>query len=463
MIRALSIAALLLGHAGAAHAGAPDDALARLKAYVEIDTTNPPGNESRGVAFLAGVLGAQGIEYETAEPAPGRGSIWARLRGGDEPALLLLHHIDVVPASPETWQTDPFEAVERDGFVHGRGTLDTKGLGIMHLEAFLALARGGRPLRRDVVFMATADEEAGGAYGAGWLVEHRPELFEDVGFVLNEGGVTLRRGSRVEVSIEVAEKVPAWLRLSARGTGGHGSVPLPDPATTRLVAALQRLADRPFAPRVLEPVRAVFEATAGAVGEPWASELRDIDRAIAEPGFLERLQAEHPMLHALLRNTCSLTVLSGSTKVNVVPSRAHAELDCRMLPDQDPEAFVESLRKRIDDDGIEIEQLVVFSAASSSPDTELFRLLERVSRERFPGAVVFPGVSTGFTDSHFFRDLGIPSYGYLPAAIPAADMSGAHGDDERISVEEFQRGVAVMMELVETFSAAAGAPAGAAP
>jgi acetylornithine deacetylase/succinyl-diaminopimelate desuccinylase-like protein len=464
MIRALTSALVLLGAAAWVQAAPGDAALERLKGYIEVDTTNPPGNESRGVAFLARILEAHGIAYETAESAPGRGNLWARLPGGEEPALLLLHHIDVVPASPDSWKTDPLRGVERNGFIHGRGTLDTKGLGIMHLEAFLALHRSGAPLRRDVVFMATADEEAGGAYGVGWLVENRPDLFRDVGFVLNEGGMSLERGEKVEVSIEVAEKVPIWLRLSARGVAGHGSVPLQGSAPVRLVAALQRIQEKPFEPRILSPVRAVFEAAAVSADEPWASRFRDIDRAIADPAFLERLHAQRPMLHALTRNTCSLTVLSGSSKVNVVPPRAHAELDCRMLPDQDADAFVAALRERIADDGIESEPLVAFSAASSSPDTDLFRLLERITRAYFPQAIVFPGVATGFTDSHFFRDLGITSYGYLPAAIPEGDTTGAHGDDERISVEEFHRGVQAMTEIVTRFATAhATEPAAVAP
>ena len=441
------LAALLLAQGAVA-----DEALDRLAAYIEVDTTNPPGNESRGVAYLAQILDAEGIAYESAESQPGRGNIWARLEGGDEPALVLLHHMDVVPATASAWETAPLKAVEKDGFLHGRGTLDTKALGIMHLEAFLALHRGKHSLRRDVIFMATADEEAGGVYGAGWLVEQRPELFDGVGFLLNEGGFGIGHGQRIAFSIEVAQKVPVWLRLTALGTPGHGSIPLESSAPTRLIAALQRIEQSPFEARIIDPVRVMFAAAAETESAQWRDAFHRIDEAIADPGFLARLRAEKPALHALVRNTCSLTVLSGSDKINVVPPRASAELDCRVLPDEPVDGFVEAIRTRIADDQIRVEQLMAFSAAASSSDSDLYRDLERVIRQHYPEAVVFPGVSTGFTDSHFFRDLGIVSYGFLPAVIPEQDITRAHGNDERIGIETFSKGVRIMSEVVQAFA-----------
>jgi acetylornithine deacetylase/succinyl-diaminopimelate desuccinylase-like protein len=434
-------------------AGADDDALGRLAAYIEVDTTNPPGNEARGVAFFASIFEREGIPYEFAESAPGRGNIWARLPGGDAPALVLLHHMDVVPATAGAWETDPLTAVEKDGHLYGRGALDTKSLGIMHLEAFLALHRRAVGLERDVVFMATADEEAGGAYGAGWLVQQRPDLFDGVGFLLNEGGGGSRAGDRIGFRVEVAQKVPVWLRLIARDTPGHGSSPRTTSAPGRLVAALERIRRSPFEPRVLPPVRAMFSSLARAAEPEWREPLADIDAAILDPALLVRLQAEKPRLHALVRNTCSITVLSGSNKINVVPPEASAELDCRVLPDQDVDRFIDAIRERVSDDAIQVEKILAFSAAASSTDTELFRALERVSREHYPEASVIPSVATGFTDSHFFRDLGIVSYGYSPAVIPEEDLSRIHGNDERIGVETFRRGVRMMTEIVETFAA----------
>ncbi len=186
-IRTASLVAVLIMSCVIPVASAQDIALERLMEYVGINTVNPPGNEIRGAEFFAEIFEEEGIPYEMVESAPGRGNIWARLEGGDEPALVLLHHMDVVPASEEFWDTDPLEAVIRDGMLFGRGVFDTKSLGIAHLEAFLNLYREQVPLNRDVIFMATADEEAGGFFGAGWLIENRPEIFENVGFLLNEG------------------------------------------------------------------------------------------------------------------------------------------------------------------------------------------------------------------------------------------------------------------------------------
>jgi acetylornithine deacetylase/succinyl-diaminopimelate desuccinylase-like protein len=289
--------------------------------------------------------------------------------------------MDVVPAAQSKWATNPLEAVQKGGYLYGRGTLDTKSLGIIHLQAFLALHESGKPLSRDVVFMATADEEAGGLYGAGWLVEQRPELFENVGFLLNEGATGSQSGEQVSVSfgVEVAQKVPVWLRLVAQDTPGHGSMPQTTSAPGRLVAALERIRRSPFAPRVLPPVRAMFAGLAETAEPEWREPLKNIDEAILKPDFLGRLQAEKPQWHALLRNTCSLTVLSGSNKINVVPPEASAELDCRVLPDQDIDAFIRMVRERVSDDAIRIEKILAFSAAASSSDTELFRLLAKVT------------------------------------------------------------------------------------
>ncbi|HKJ01963.1 MAG TPA: M20/M25/M40 family metallo-hydrolase, partial [Longimicrobiales bacterium] len=213
-----------------------DEAVQYLQEYLRLDTQNPPGNEILGARFFAEIFDREGIPYEIAESAPGRGNIWARLEGGDEPALLLLHHMDVVPADPRYWNDDPLSgALKDDGYIYGRGALDTKTSGILHLAAFLAMHRAGVPLRRDVIFMATADEEAGGAFGAGWLVANRPELFDDVGFLVNEGGGGEQLGDKVQFGIEVTQKVPYWFHLKTVGLPSHGSRPRASYSVTELV------------------------------------------------------------------------------------------------------------------------------------------------------------------------------------------------------------------------------------
>ncbi len=417
-----------------------------------MNTINPPGNESRGVEFFANILRREGIAYESAESAPGRGNIWARLEGGDEPALVLLHHMDVVPADERYWDVDPLSGVIRDGYVYGRGALDTKTLGILHLQAFLALHRLRVPLARDVIFIATADEEAGGFFGAGWLAENRPELFSNVGFLLNEGGGGEQEGDRVRFDVEIAQKVPLWLELTAHGEPGHGSAPNVESAVSRLVRALSNIQNHRFEARMVPSVDAYFKALAPHAAGPWREHFADMAATVHDRELLLRLQIENPFLHALTRNTCSLTMLEGSSKINVVPPEAKAQLDCRLLPDQDPDAFVNLLAGVINDPAVEIVQQMVFSPAVSSADTPLYRIIESVTQRNFSNAPVLPAVLTGFTDSHFFRDLGIVSYGYDPTIVPISDMAGIHGNNERVSVENVRRATRVMYEVVREFA-----------
>ncbi|MCZ6854008.1 MAG: M20/M25/M40 family metallo-hydrolase [Gammaproteobacteria bacterium] len=426
-------------------------AVTRLSEYLKIDTINPPGNESRGVAFLAGILEQAGIPYETAESAPGRGNIWARLEGGRQPGLVLLHHIDVVPANRAYWDFDPLSGEIKDGYVYGRGAIDTKGLGIIQLQAFLALHASGARLNRDVVFVATADEEAGGFFGAGWLAENRSEIFADIGFLINEGGSGQSVGERTVFMVEVTQKVPLWLKLTAHGRPGHGSAPQVHTAVTRLLEAVNRIAQTQFPARVIDPVRTMFHGIAPFQNSDIANQLAMIDEVVGDAEFLLALQLESPRLHALLRNTCSVTRLTGSAKINVVPAEAGAELDCRLLPDQDPQAFVAELEVLIADPNISITRIMGFTPAVSSTRTPLYALIERFLKERYPGTAVVPAVSTGFTDSHFFRDLGIDSYGFSPFLFEADEARGVHGNNERISVENLEQGTETMIELLKQF------------
>jgi acetylornithine deacetylase/succinyl-diaminopimelate desuccinylase-like protein len=426
-----------------------DEAVQRVQEYLRINTINPPGNESRAVEFFARIFEAEGIEYETAESAPGRGNIWARLEGGDEPALVLLHHSDVVPADDGHWDHTPLSGALDDGYIYGRGALDTKALGILHLQTFLALHRAGTPLNRDVIFMATADEEAGGFYGAGWLVENRPEIFEGVGSLLNEGGGGTLDGERKEFGVEVTQKVPIWLRLTATAQPGHGSTPRVQSAATKMVHALARLHDHSFAPRIVPAVDDYFKGIAPRASDEWRPVFSDMSTAIEDPELLLKLQLYSPFYHALTRNTCSITRFEGSNKINVVSPEVWAEIDCRMLPDQDPGEFVEELRSVFNDPAIAIEQIMAFSPAVSTTDTDLYRSIEGILQREYPDASIVPTVAAGFTDSHFFRDLGIVSYGFAPTLIPLADDGGVHGNNERISEENVRVGTRLMFEVVE--------------
>ncbi len=448
----LLIVGLVIAMSSMVHAdqSQPDQprAVQHLSDYLQIDTVNPPGNESRGVAFLAKILDEAGIAYETGESAAGRGNLWAVLKGGDKPGIMLLNHIDVVPAMRSFWNTEPLSGEVRDGYIYGRGAIDMKGLAIAQLEAFLTLAKSNKPLNRDVWFVATADEEAGGAFGAGWLLENHADKFANVGYVLNEGGAGRQFGEQVVVMVEITQKVPLWLRITAFGRPGHGSAPQPETSVTRLVQAAQRIADTKFPPRLIPEVEAMLEAIAPFQKDERSAQFANAAVSIKDPDFMLRTQLEDPGTHALLRNTCSITRLEGSSKINVVPPQASAELDCRLLPDQDPQAFIADLTAIVSDENVQIETLMSFTPAISQTGNEVYRAIEAESLAAF-SAQVIPTVSGGFTDSHFFRDRGMTAYGYSPFIFVPEEMRGVHGNNERVSVENVVRGSEVLTRLMK--------------
>lgn len=442
MLKRLPVLAVTLVLANTGHGQSiEDEALAWLQQFIRIDTINPPGNETRAADFIAGILEAEGIAYQRAESAPGRGNIWARLEGGDEPALIMLQHTDVVPADPDYWTVDPLSGEIRDGYLWGRGTLDMKGTGISQLATFVSLKRAGAALNRDVVLVATADEEAGGFYGAGWLVENHPEIFDGAGLLINEGGNGEQSDKELLFNVEVTQKVPVWLRLTAVDTPGHGSMPNATSSVTRIVDALAIIRANPFPARIVPVVDSMFQSLSLSAAPEWEEAYSNMANAIKEPGFLEKLQKHSPFLHALTRDTCSMTRFEGSNKINVVPPEAWAEIDCRILPDRPSELFVDEMRELIRDTGVDIEVIMAFTPAVSPTDTVLYSAIEEVTAERHAGSRVMPSVASGFTDSHFTRDLGIPSYGFDPTVVPESEFSRIHGNDERVNVEAFKRGV----------------------
>ena len=418
-----------------------DEAVKLLQNYLRVDTISPPGNESRAVEFFAKILEKEGIEYDSAESAPGRGNLWARLKGGDKPALILLHHSDVVPANEEYWDFDPLSGEIKDGYILGRGALDMKGTGISHFANFLALHRSGKKLNRDVIFIAAADEESGGTYGVGWLIENKPEIFEGAGLLLNEGGSGFRSNDQVIFSIEITQKIPVWLRLTSIDQPGHGSSPRTTSSVSRIVEALHKIWNNPFEPRILPEVERVFQERSIGLDEPMASEYRDIKTSIQNPDFMKRLQLFSPSTHALTRETCSLTRMEGSNKINVIPPKAWAEIDCRILPDKTPKDFIKQITDLIDDSNIEVDLLMSGYPGVSPMDSELYLAIEEFIGQNYPNSKLSPSVSTGFTDSRFTRGIGIASYGFNTYIYEGNESSSIHGNNEKINEKSFRNSV----------------------
>lgn len=423
-----------------------------LSQYITINTTNPPGNERQAAMWLKAVLAREAIDAEVFEPQPGKANLYARLKGdGSERPLILLSHMDVVLASPEYWKVDPFSGVVRDGYVWGRGALDMKGEAITQLMALLTLKRARVPLKRDVIFLATADEEVGGGVGAGWFVEHHPELVQDAEFLITEGGTIRADGTgRIEYyGVGTTEKSPFWLNVTAHGTAGHGSRPTPDNPVHRLVRALNRIAayQTPLlvTPAVERYLRDLSALETDPARRAWLADVR----AALRDSTAVRVLTGDLTYNALLRNTISITGLQGSDKTNVIPPLARAALDVRLLPGQDPQAFLADLERVVDDTAVAITpQGPNWPATESGTDTELFRAIVAAAHERAPNAVVTTPPLAGFTDSHYFRRLGIVSYGLSPFPLNQAESRGVHGNDERVSLDDLAFGVHFMYDVV---------------
>lgn len=431
-----------------ARGSALSEAASWLQRYLRIDTTNPPGNEAQAVAFLAGVLHREGIATETYLHPTGRASLVARIDGSSPEAgdLLLLHHVDVVPAGPG-WSVPPFEGRVQDGRLWGRGAVDAKSLGIAHLAALVDLARrsrktGERP-HRGVVFLAVADEEAGGAAGSRWLLDTHPELFDGVRAVWNEGGFNRNaQGEPTWWGIEVAQKRPLWMEVTARGRQGHGSGWNPGNANHLLLRALARLVDAPPRYRVDEPVRRYLEAVAPYQNDYWRPIFENIEGHITAAGPRGALM---PGMANLFLDTAQVTVLEAGERINVIPGEARARIDVRLLPDTDEQAYLRQVEALLGGD-VQVEVLLQAPRAEPSPtDTAAYRVLERTLGGEAP---VVPAMISGFTDSRYFREHGIPAYGVSPFLVEAEDLLGIHGTDERIPLEAFDAGVERMKRLV---------------
>jgi acetylornithine deacetylase/succinyl-diaminopimelate desuccinylase-like protein len=423
-------------------------AAAFLSAYIQIDTSNPPGNETAAAHFLAARFRNAGIDAEVYEAQPGRGSVLARLKGsGGARPIILLNHLDVVPATAGDWELPPFAGTVRDGYVYGRGALDCKGPGTVAAMALLLLQQHGVSLKRDVIFLGTADEEAGGKLGAGWMVAQHFDKLGNAEFVLNEGGeIRILPNGRRAAEVAVAEKTPCWLRLTTTGPAGHGSAPKAETAVTRLIRALDRI--RRYQPeiRVVPEVAAYYAALGEIEDGPRRAAYRNLPAALKGERFRKEFLAT-PRDAALVRNTITPTVLHASQKTNVIPPTAAAELDCRLLPGENPERFVATLKTVVADPAVSIDVLLNFPPSASATDTPLFNAIRAVTtREQI---ALVPSVLRGFTDSHYFREKGIVSYGFVPFELTPEEADRMHGLNERVSTANLREATRRLVELLQ--------------
>jgi acetylornithine deacetylase/succinyl-diaminopimelate desuccinylase-like protein len=438
------------------------EATSRLSEYLRINTSNPPGNELAAARWLEEVLAREGIEsqiLDTTELGPGRANFYARLKGnGSGKAIALVHHMDVVPADPKFWTVDPFSGAVKDGAVWGRGALDMKGQGIIQLFALIAIKRAGIPLPRDIVFIANADEEAT-SLGAQTFVQRHRDLLQDVEFLLTESDETRVEQGKVRwFGIDVGEKRSYWQRLTVQGVASHGSQPTPYNPVPRLARIIARLAAWETPLHLTPAVERYFKAQAQQATGRARVWLADPAAALRTSEGRAWLLSD-PERNALLRNTISPTVLVGSDKINSIPSAASVDLDIRLLPDQDPEAFKRELLRVIADTGARLTQFKSgLSPKYNAPlNTEMVRAIERTVRHLLPGVPIATPINTGGSDRPYYADQGIICYGLAPFLVDRAEQDREyHGVDERMPIASLDFGlrlyVGILQEILEAKS-----------
>jgi acetylornithine deacetylase/succinyl-diaminopimelate desuccinylase-like protein len=425
---------------GAMVAQAQDEAMRLLSDYVRIDTSNPPGDTRKAADFLAAVLEREGIPVTRYESAPGKAIIYARLRATMSPpagkAILLMHHMDVVPADRSQWKTNPFEPTIRGNELWARGAMDMKGQGVAQLLAFLRLKRDRVPLTRDVILLAEPDEEVGGALGARWMIaNHYAEL--DPEYVLDEGGFGSRdlfAPGKLVYGISVAEKKIVWLKLRVEGVAGHGSQPNDQNPNDRLVRALARLLGESNAARSSQP-------------------------SSREPSVLEVMQAkvgtfaQNKFTNAIQQSTIALTWFRSGVgdppKINVIPSVAEAGLDCRVLPGTTKDQWIADVKRRLGDPAIAVELINESDdPIVTSSDAPLFRHLEAAIKRRHSDATVTPMLIPYGTDSNAFRPKGVKSFGLFPAILSGDTVASMHGDAERVPLDGVREAAEILFEAL---------------
>ena len=435
-----------------------EEAVQILSDYIKVDTTNPPGNEMAGALYLQALLGKEGFSATVLESQPGRGNLICTMKGRDGlPPLGLLHHMDVVPAEAEKWEHPPFSGAVVDGEVWGRGAQDCKSLGVIDLVAFLLLQREGIQPRRDIVYMATADEETGGKWGVGWLFQNHPEMMK-AEYVINEGGgVGMVVGQRHVYSCQTAEKGICWLKLTFRGRPGHGSVPHDDNCIVQMAKAIERISSYTSRLRRTPTTESFIKGIAEEQGFPRSFFTKQLLNPIFSKAVLKRIPDAglKGMVGAILRNTFVPTVVQGGQKTNVIPSECSCQVDCRILPGVTPEMIKNELRDLLFGfRDFEIEILQTSPASESPADNDLYRALQKTLKQMDPKAKMIPSMLTGATDSRYFRDQGTAAFGFQPMAPMdnlSEFLSRVHGHNERISTESLVFGIKVLYEVLKDF------------
>jgi len=425
-----------------------DTAVNLLSEFIRIDTTNPPGNEEDAVLFLDGYFDKAGIPTEIFHVAPKRANLLARIPGKNKgKPVVLLSHIDVVPAKAEEWEVPPFSGKVRDGFIYGRGAIDMKSQTICQLLAFAQLQKEGAKPERDIIYLATCDEEVGGQHGVEYMLKNVDEL-RNASFVLSEGGCIVDENGRLHAQVSVAEKKLSQFMIRAKGTGGHGSMPHKNSANEKVLNAAQAIMSYPWP---FKPTSIVSTYLNGILkGEKVKGfTFNSLKQTLGNKQFKDFVE-NNPVYNALLRNTVTPTILKGGEKINVIPAESSISFDARLLPTESHSNFFKKIERLA---GKDVEVIPVGTGKSnplpSGYNTPYFRGIKKVVNTLMGPVPVLPFLTTGATDLRYFRNLGIPAYGFFPITLPNEELFRMHGKDERISVAALKQGLIGMYEIVK--------------
>jgi acetylornithine deacetylase/succinyl-diaminopimelate desuccinylase-like protein len=440
-LRAVAVVAILAGLSRAQ--ATPDftqaqaEAVKLLGELVKIDTSNPPGNETRAAEYIKGVLLAEGIPAQIFESAPGRGNVVARLKGnGKKKPLLLMGHLDVVGVERDKWTMDPFAAIIKEGYLYGRGSVDDKSMDAANLEVFLLLHRMKVPLDRDVILLAEAGEEGTTQFGIDYMVaNHWNEIACE--YALNEGGDIVEENGKVQyVAVSTTQKVPRGFSLVAHGTSGHGSAPRVDNAIAHLAAAIDKTSRWEAPMRLNETTRRFFQQMAKIS----APERAQLYAHVEDPAVQQKLHESEPSYYSMLRTSLVPTIIKGGFRSNVIPAEAEARFDVRALPDENMEALKGELARLINDPAITFVDAENVNQRPATPpsglETDGFHALEHAQQKVFPGVPTIPIMQVGATDSAQLRARGVQAYD-IGTVMSANDLKRVHGNDERIQIAGF--------------------------
>jgi acetylornithine deacetylase/succinyl-diaminopimelate desuccinylase-like protein len=472
MLRRICIMVLALGWVvsvvGSARAQAPtaqpdlgklaDEAQGWLADLIRINTVNPPGNEAAVAKYLSAIFQKEGISNETVEIASGRSIVIARLQSGPLPdpanALMLVAHQDTVGVDPKKWTVDPFGAVLQGGYLYGRGSIDDKAMLAANLATIVALKRSKARLARDVIFLATDDEEQGGSASIKVVIEKYWDKIA-CAYSLNEGGRVMVKDGKVQyVGIQASEKVQYNVTVTSTGISGHASMPRPDNAVVHLAAAIAKLGTYQVPAQPNTITLRYFEQLAKIEDDEIAKWMRALEQPERADLAVKHLTEDSPMWGSMLRDSIVPTILQAGVRVNVIPSEATANLNVRMLPGHSVEELITQFGKIVNDPQIRF-QLAPDGGENAPPSditSPLYKDIERLTPQDFPGAIAVPFLSTGATDSSSLRLHKVQAYGLEPFPLTEADDERIHGDDERIPVESFHKGVAFLYHVVSDFA-----------